>query len=238
MKPNNNGRRLPEVLTDEERRQLLAQPNLKASTGLRHHCMIRLMLNLGLRASEMLSLESADIDWTSGRLHVKQGKGAKDRILWLNDEDLETLGRWKQTRAELVGHLSGPLFSTLRGERIDSRQLRAMVKRVARKAGIEKDVHPHLLRHTFATDLYRTTKNLRITQKALGHAHVSTTEIYTHIVDDGGRGSAEEFQGRLSPLQTFIRPRSTAGAIRLLTDVDGWKRSCAERSTISQIPHG
>ena len=195
MKPNHNGRRLPEVLTNEERRRLLAQPNPKASTGLRHHCMIRLMLNLGLRASEMLSLESADIDWTSGKLHVKQGKGAKDRILWLNDEDLETLGRWKQRRADVVGHLAGPLFSTLTGERIDSRQLRAMIKRVARKAGIEKDVHPHLLRHTFATDLYRTTKNLRITQKALGHAHVSTTEIYTHIVDDEVEEALKSFRG-------------------------------------------
>ena len=195
MKPNHNGRRLPEVLTVEERRRLLAQPNQKAPTGLRHYCMIRLMCNLGLRASEMLNLESADIDWTSGKLHVKQGKGAKDRILWLNDEDLETLGRWKQTRSDLVGHLSGPLFSTLKGERIDSRQLRAMIKRVARKAGIEKDVHPHLLRHTFATDLYRTTKNLRITQKALGHAHVSTTEIYTHIVDDEVEEALKSFRG-------------------------------------------
>ena len=195
MKPNQNGRRLPEVLTVEERRRLLAQPNQKAPTGLRHYCMIRLMCNLGLRASEMLNLESADIDWTSGKLHVKQGKGAKDRILWLNDEDLETLGRWKQTRSDLVGHLSGPLFSTLKGERIDSRQLRAMIKRVARKAGIEKDVHPHLLRHTFATDLYRTTKNLRITQKALGHAHVSTTEIYTHIVDDEVEEALKSFRG-------------------------------------------
>ena len=184
MNRNGNGHRLPEVLTDAERQRLLNQPNLKAPTGLRHHCMIRLMLNLGLRASEVLNLESGDIDWTSGKLHVKQGKGAKDRVLWLNDEDLDILGRWKQIRAELVGNLSGPLFSTLKGGPIDSRQLRAAVKRLARKAGIEKDVHPHTLRHTFATDLYRATGNLRITQKALGHAHVSTTQIYTHIADD------------------------------------------------------
>ena len=194
MNQSKNGRRLPEVLTDDERRRLLDQPNLKAPTGLRHHCMMRLMVNLGLRASEVLNLESGDIDWTSGKLHLKQGKGAKDRILWLNDGDLDVLGRWKQVRAELVGHLVGPLFSTLKGGRIDARQLRATVKRLARKAGIEKDVHPHKLRHTFATDLYRTTKNLRITQKALGHAHVSTTEIYTHIADDEVEDALKSFR--------------------------------------------
>ena len=200
MKRSKNGRRLPEVLTDGERRRLLAQPNVKSPTGLRHHCMMRLMLNLGLRASEVLKLESGDIDWTSGKVHIRQGKGAKDRILWLNDEDLDVLGRWKQVRAELVGHLSGSLFSTLKGDRIDSRQLRATVKRLARKADIEKDVHPHTLRHTFATDLYRNTKNLRITQKALGHAHVSTTEIYTHIADDEVEDALKSFRAKGPPL--------------------------------------
>jgi integrase/recombinase XerD len=64
------------------------------------------------------------------------------------------------------------------------RYLRCMVKRLAKQAGIDKDVHPHMLRHTFATDLLRQTKNLRLAQKALGHAQITSTQIYTHIVDD------------------------------------------------------
>ena len=173
-------RSIPEVLTDEERAALLKRPNLKVPTGLRNHCMMRLMANLGLRVSEVLNLRVNDIDWISGRLVVKGGKGNKDRVLWLNELDLEILGRWRGRRsvqAEI-------LFTTLQGEKLIDRYVRAMVKRLAKSAGIAKDVHPHTLRHTFATDLYRETKNIRLTQKALGHSDLSTTMIYTHIVDD------------------------------------------------------
>ncbi len=194
MKPTSNGRRLPEVLTNDERRRLLAQPNLRAPTGLRHHCVIRLMLNAGLRAGEVLAIRRGDIDWDTGKLHVKQGKGSKDRVVWLNQDDQVLIHRWWEVRSRLPHPRRGPLFSTLKGEAIDSRQLRATVKRLASKAGIEKDVHPHTLRHTFATDLYRTTKNLRVTQKALGHAHISTTEIYTHIVDDEVEAAMKSFR--------------------------------------------
>lgn len=172
-------RKLPEVLTAEEQEKLLAQPNPKCRTGLRNLCMIRLMLNVGLRASEVLNLRPQDIDWMSGKLMVREGKGKKDRTLWIGEEDLDLLRQWREKRPG--GEF---LFTTLRGERLDDRYLRAMVKRLARKAGIAKDVHPHTLRHTFATDLYRETKNIRLTQKALGHADLSTTMIYTHIVDE------------------------------------------------------
>lgn len=147
-------------------------------------------MNLGLRVSEVLNLRVADIDWTSGRLVVKGGKGNKDRVLWLNEVDLEILGNWRGRRrvqAEL-------LFTTLQGEKLIDRYVRAMVKRVAKKAGISKDVHPHTLRHTFATDLYRETKNIRLTQKALGHSDLSTTMIYTHIVDDELEGALKTFR--------------------------------------------
>lgn len=172
-------RKLPEVLTAEEQEKLLAQPNPKCRTGLRNLCMIRLMLNVGLRASEVLNLRPQDIDWMSGKLMVREGKGKKDRTLWIGEEDLELLRKWREKRPG--GEF---LFTTLQGERLDDRYLRAMVKRLARKAGIIKDVHPHTLRHTFATDLYRETKNIRLIQKALGHADLSTTMIYTHIVDE------------------------------------------------------
>jgi len=173
------GRRLPEVLTEREQKRLLAQPNQGCPTGLRNHCMLRVMFDVGLRASELLNLKPEHIGWTSGKLFVREGKGAKDRVLWLNEATLEKLRGWREVRP------SGEhLFVTLQGGQLSARYLRAMVKRLARKAGITKDVHPHMLRHTFATDLYRETKNIRLVQKALGHSDLSTTMIYTHVVDE------------------------------------------------------
>lgn len=179
---NNNAKRpfkIPVTLTEEEQGLLLSMSNPKCPTGLRNLCMLRLMLNLGLRASEVLNLKIKDIDWMSGKLMIRQGKNRRDRTLWLNEEDLDLLRKCREKKPE--GDL---LFTTLAGGRIDDRYLRAMVDRLAKKAGIGKNVHPHTLRHTFATDLYSQTKDLRMVQKALGHANIQTTTIYTHIIDD------------------------------------------------------
>ena len=172
--------KLPEILTQEEQVALLAQPNKRCSTGLRNYCIMRIMLDVGLRSSEVIKLSIKDINWTTGRLKVQQGKGQKDRMLWINEELLEELGEWREKRPVQ----SDSLFATLEGKAINPRYLRAMIKRLGRKSGIAKDVHPHMLRHSFETDLYRETKNIRLVQKALGHADLSTTMIYTHIVDD------------------------------------------------------
>ena len=174
--------RLPEVLTHEEQEALLGQPNAKNLIGLRNLCLLRLMLNTGLRAAEVLKIKTRDIDWSSGKLMVRQGKGKKDRSSWVGEEDLALLQLWVAKKARLPE--SEWLFTSRDGKLILTRYLRFMVKRLATKAGISKDVHPHTLRHTFATDLYRQTKNLRLTQKALGHSQISSTMIYTHIVDD------------------------------------------------------
>jgi integrase/recombinase XerD len=171
-------KRIPETLNSEEMKALLSQPNKKARTGLRDFAMMRLMLNAGLRASEVLSLTPRHIDFTNGKLTVKRGKGGKDRVLWLNEGDLEILRAWREKRPR-----SEFFFSTLKGKWIIDRDLRIMVERRAKRAGISKDVHPHMLRHSFATDLYRETKNILLVQKALGHSDLSTTMIYTHIHD-------------------------------------------------------
>jgi integrase/recombinase XerD len=142
--------------------------------------MMRMMLDTGLRVSEVLSLRVSEVDWMSGKVTVKQGKGRKDRILWLNEDALGQLRAWRERRPVATELL----FTTLAGKRVRDNYLWAMVKRYAGKAGIDKNVHPHTLRHTFATDLYRETKNIRLVQKALGHADLSTTMIYTHIVDE------------------------------------------------------
>jgi len=172
-------RRLPEVLTRDEAMALLATPNRYYPTGQRDLCMMKLMLNSGLRSSEVLNLTWKDVDLQTGRLTVRRGKGDKDRQVWVNESTLELMRAWRERSPD-----SRYCFPTLKGTRIHGQALREMMARRGKKAGIAKGVHPHMLRHTYATELYRETKDIRLVQKALGHAHLSTTMIYTHIVDD------------------------------------------------------
>lgn len=185
-------RRIPAVLTPEEQEQFLNTFNRRAPTGFRNYIMCRLMLDAGLRCGEVLNLKVNDVDWTTGKIHIKRGKGDKDRIVWLNDDALDDLRIWKTKRPSNTDWL----FCTLKGERLNDRYVRAMVKRKARQAGIDKDVHPHTLRHSFATDLYRESKNLRLVQKALGHASIQTTEVYTHIFDEELEREMKFFRAR------------------------------------------
>lgn len=187
-------RKIPDVLTPNEEAALLAQPNPRYPTGQRNRLMLQLMLNTGLRLSEATGLEWRDLDLTTGKLKVRQGKGAKDRILWVGDEDLEALRKWRDRQAQAVAGEPSNVFTTLDGKSVSPRYVQAMVKRYATKAGIARNVHPHLLRHSFATDLLREAKNIRIVQRALGHARLATTEIYTHIVDEELEGALKSFR--------------------------------------------
>ena len=196
-------KKLPDVLTEKEISALLKQPNKRAPTGLRNLCIMRIMLDAGLRASEVTNLNVNDIDWESGWLKVRQGKGKKDRILWLNEDALNLLKEWRDWRLAIGDNGnegnkgdSDRLFVTLDGKALSDRYLRAMVKRYASKAGIPKNVHPHTLRHTFGTDLYKSTRNIRLVQKALGHADLSTTMIYTHIMDEELEDAMKSFRTR------------------------------------------
>ena len=185
-----NGR-LPEVISEVEQKALLEIPNKKAPTGLRNYALMSIYLNLGLRVSEALNLEVDDVDWNSGKVVIRSGKGNRDRVLWLSDRDLGTLQQWRSKRK----CKSPYLFCTLAGGQLSDRYVRAFVSRYGKKAGIKKNVYPHILRHTFATDLLRETKNIRLVQKALGHVSISTTMIYTHIVDDQLEEALRGFRG-------------------------------------------
>ncbi len=173
--------KLPKVLSEEERQALLGQLNTRYPTPHRNLCMLRLMLEAGLRAGEVVALRPEHLDMQTCRLIVREGKGAKDRVLWISDELRDLIGGWLQRRPE-----SEWLFPARNGGQVQTRYLRALVKRLARKAAVAEaeKVSPHTLRHTFATDLLRATKNIRLVQKALGHASLASTMIYTHIVDE------------------------------------------------------
>jgi len=186
--------RIPEVLTESEQKALLAQPNPRYPTGARNRTMIQVMLDTGLRLSEACALRWKDIDLTTGKLMVRQGKGARDRTLWIGAQDLELLQEWRDRQAKDVQGSPAHVFTTLAGKPLSHRYVQQMVKRLAVKAGIHKNIHPHTLRHSFATDLYRETSKIRLVQKALGHSDLSTTQIYTHIVDEELESALKSFR--------------------------------------------
>lgn len=174
-------KKLPKVLTPDERGLLVAQPNPRYLSGLRNRCILRVALEAGLRAGELVALKPEHLEMLTCRLVVREGKGAKDRTLWISDDLRDLIGLWLARRP-----VSPWLFPTRDGGQLGTRYLRTMVKQYAVKAGVSEAerVSPHALRHTFATDLLRETKNIRLVQKALGHSDVSTTMIYTHVFDE------------------------------------------------------
>lgn len=183
-------RPIPDVLTrGEQARLLLAMPS-GSLLQRRNLAMVRLMLNAGLRSQEVCDLRVADIHWPSGKLKVR-GKGGRQRIVWLTDEDRDLLREYFKEAAP-----SGVLFQTGLGNKIETRFLRCLVARLGERAGLAKKLHPHLLRHTFATDFLRETKNLRMVQVALGHENLSTTQIYTHIVNEELESAMKNFRAR------------------------------------------
>ncbi len=171
-------KRLPAVLNRYEQYALLKQPNPKAPTGLRNLCIISLMLKTGLRVNEIIDLKDEDIDWDNGRLHVSKSGAAMERVLWVDEAEISLLSKWREVKSID----SEQFFSTLDGSRLKDRYIREMVKRLARKAGITKDVYPHLLRYTFAVDLMRETKDIHLLQEALGHREASATQIYSKLL--------------------------------------------------------
>jgi len=191
-------KKLPNVLSEDEQDKLLSQPNPRYITGQRNHLLLKLMLDTGLRLSETTGLKWKDLNLMSGQLKVVEGKGAKDRILWLPEEDLELLQNWKKRQTEKAGEALKYVFTAMSknkiGRKLDNRYVQDMVKRYAKKAKIDKNVSPHTLRHSFASDLLRQTKNIRMVQKALGHNQLNTTMIYTHIVDDELESELKNFR--------------------------------------------
>lgn len=175
-------RKLPKVLDEDEAAALKGVFNTRYDSGVKNLCMVRLMLETGLRVSEVCNLQPGDLNMTTCKLHIRDGKGGKDRVLWVSEDLRDLVGEWLKCRPAD----SDWLFPTRTGNETNPRSIRRTVKNYADKAGISwaDSVSPHTLRHTFATNLLRRTGNIRLVQKALGHADLSTTMIYTHIVDD------------------------------------------------------
>jgi integrase/recombinase XerD len=175
---------LPQTLTPDEAKALMGRCNLAAPTGLRDRCILALMHRAGLRVSEVCGLHLRDVDWKGGTLRIRAeiAKGGKAAVQPLDPHTLELLERWKPVRRRYAAG-SPWLFVTLRGGPVSRHRVWEMTERRARRAGIDHPVWPHLLRHTFATDLLRDGFNLVEVQRLMRHSDVRTTTGYLHIHD-------------------------------------------------------
>lgn len=175
-------RKLPQVLTADEIAALMARPNVTCPTGLRNRAILEVLHRAGLRASEACGIHLRDLDWKTGELRIRPevAKGGREAVVYLDDQALDWLNRWKAVRRHYAAGKPW-MFTTLKGGQLDRRYVWEMVSRYARKAGIERPVWPHLLRHTFGTELLREGFDLRQVQTLMRHADIRTTVTYTHV---------------------------------------------------------
>ena len=181
--PSNAGKTFPpEILSSIEVRALMGACSKRAPTGIRNRALIALLYRGGLRISEALALKPRDLDQETGAVRVRSGKGRTYRTVGLDSEAFAILERWSDRRTGLgiTGH--SPVFCTLKGGPISTAYVRALFPRLGRKAGIEKRVHAHGLRHTHAAELAAEKVPINIIQAQLGHRNVAVTSRYlAHI---------------------------------------------------------
>jgi len=223
MNKKRRNRKLPVILEREELEKMISLPNTRYLTSLRNKAIMKLMANCGLRVSEVAKLRPGDINLTERKLKVVNGKYGVDREIPFKTYDslVDILKEWKKRKPR-----SDYFFSTVRdnragadysksitkkngktkewtikfdsnkGSQLSVRTIQSMISNYAKRAGIDKTVTPHTLRHTFATDYYRKTKDLEALRKVLGHADISTTQIYVTLANidvENGMSKREEF---------------------------------------------
>ncbi|MDA8093573.1 MAG: site-specific tyrosine recombinase XerD [Betaproteobacteria bacterium] len=178
-------RRLPKDLSEAEVEALLMAPDAAEALGLRDKAMLETLYASGLRVSELVGLPNAAVDLASGVVRVL-GKGAKERLVPLGEEAVVWIGRYRAgARAALLqGRSADALFLTQRAAPMTRQAFWYRIKAYAQAAGIAKPLSPHTLRHAFATHLLNHGADLRVVQMLLGHADISTTQIYTHVAKE------------------------------------------------------
>ena len=181
-------RRLPSFLTIEEMVRLLKAPDLATPQGQRNRALIELLYAAGLRVSELVNLDREQVNLDSREIRV-WGKGAKERMVLMGEPAAIALSNYlSQSRPKLAGKkVSGVLFLNRNGGRLTERMVQKILSKYASKAGIDKRVYPHLLRHTFATHLLDGGADLRVVQELLGHTNLASTQIYTHVTRSRAR---------------------------------------------------
>jgi len=200
-------KKLPIVLDHEEATKLLSIPDTRYVTGIRGKAILAIMINCGLRVSEVVNLKSGDLNLAKGKLRVVNGKGGVDRDLVVQPYTAALLGAWKQVRPPGSSYFFTTIkdkaiadsskvdrFASIKGGKLLARYVQVLVKRYAKKMNRE-DITPHTLRHSFATDFIRQGGSVLILQRILGHADISTTLIYIQLanidVEKGMNGRKE-----------------------------------------------
>ena len=179
FEPANKGQTYPaEILTQEEVGMLFKSCSSKAPTGIRNRALLTILYRSGLRVSEALALALKDIDRKACTVRVLHGKGDKARLTGIDPHSFAAIDRWIDKRKELGLGRRSRLFCTLEGKPIDTSYVRHLMKRLATKAGIEKRVHAHGLRHTLAAELAAERKPMNVIQAQLGHGSLATTSRY------------------------------------------------------------
>lgn len=183
-------KKLPIILDSKEILRLLEQPSKVSKIGLRNLAIMKIMINCGLRVSEVIELRRININLLTGKLAVIEGKGGRDRNLKIPIKLLPLLIKWVR-----VGPQKDFFFSSLAGRKLSRKYLFQMIKQYSKKAGILKKISPHSLRHFFATEFYRQTKDIETLRKILGHASIITTTIYITLANIDVEKSMESFNG-------------------------------------------
>ncbi len=193
------GRHLPEVLSYEEIQKMIDSIDLSQPTGHRNKAMIEVMYGCGLRVSELIGLQISDIYRNDGFLRIF-GKGSKERLVPIGESSLKILFQYIEGARLHINpkpKFTDTVFLNSRGTGLTRQMVFLIVKDLAEKNNITKTISPHTFRHSFATHLLEGGANLLAVQQMLGHASVSTTEIYTHISDDLLRETLTDFHPRL-----------------------------------------
>jgi len=175
-----SARNLPHTLSPDEAVRMVDLPTDNDVLALRDKAMFELLYSSGLRLAELVGLEPAALDFNDGSVRVT-GKGNKTRIVPLGSHAIAALQLWLQARATLVKDDEPALFVNRNGGRIGARSVQLRMKEWGVKQGIASNVHPHLLRHSFASHVLQSSGDLRAVQEMLGHASISTTQVYTHL---------------------------------------------------------
>lgn len=175
------GRSLPKSLSEADVEALLAAPDLETELGMRDKTMLELLYAGGLRVSELVGLSLGQLNLRQGVVRIT-GKGNKERLVPIGEVCIDCLQQYLQeVRPQLLKLPVDEVFLTKRGEGMTRQAFWYLIKRYAKRVGIEKPLSPHTLRHAFATHLLNHGADLRVVQMLLGHSDLSTTQIYTHV---------------------------------------------------------
>lgn len=173
-------RKLPKTLDVDQIKSLL-EAGTNSTIEIRDLAMFELFYSSGIRLSELAQLNLTDIDLTDKSLMVRSGKGGKSRMLPIGSKAVAAINTWLEHRIKSITSTETALFISTRGTRLGQRSIELRLKQWCKKKGIAEHIHPHMLRHSFATHLLESSQDLRAVQELLGHSNISTTQIYTHL---------------------------------------------------------